>query len=131
METVAAKEEQCHQLEEYMEQLASLLSETENELTEKAEAVRALEMKLKVGWYFIHSKIMLLCININWFIFGTQSINFSVKPYDFSIKISLFSEKNSFCNTPKDLSLCFQRRFAFNRLFLPLFYMFLHFLRSV
>eukprot|EP00795_Rhopilema_esculentum_P010644 gene10644-19386_t len=45
----AAKEEQCHQLEEYMEQLTSLLAETENDLAEKTDTIRALEMKLKMG----------------------------------------------------------------------------------
>ena len=58
MDAIAAKEEQCHQLEEYIEQLTSLLSETENELTEKAEAIRALEKKLKVGGF---SGVFVLC----------------------------------------------------------------------
>ena len=49
LDAIAAREEQCRQLEKDIDQLTCLLSETENEVAEKAEAIAALERKLKAG----------------------------------------------------------------------------------
>eukprot|EP00794_Sanderia_malayensis_P015979 gene15979-17589_t len=48
MNEIAAKEEQCYQMNEFVDEIAKLLQESQAELEEKTEMIRAIELQLKL-----------------------------------------------------------------------------------
>ncbi len=60
IDEIAAKEEQCYQMSEFVEQLTNLLHESQAELEDKVEVIKALELRLKLGKRYKPKSILIL-----------------------------------------------------------------------